>query len=155
MDLVVPSTELTEFITVAPEQIIYQRRARVVALAEELGNVSEACRVMGVSRKSFHQWRAAAQAHGLDALMPKTRRRPQEPNATPTHVIEELLTMAVLTHDRLSSIRRPSRRSGLRAVEVGGPETARRARLGATRPARGESRRHHRHDDGAGDRGRP
>jgi transposase InsO family protein len=93
---VVPSTEHKEPITVTPDQIIYQRRARVLALAEELGNISEACRLMGVSRTSFHQWRSMAQAYGLDALIPKARRRPQEPNATPTHVIEELLTLAVV-----------------------------------------------------------
>ena len=28
--------------------------------------------------------------------MPKARRRPQLPNATPTHVVEVLLTLAVL-----------------------------------------------------------
>jgi transposase InsO family protein len=93
---VVPSTEHKEPITVTPEQIIYQRRVRVLALADELGNVTEACRLVGVSRTSFYEWKALADAYGLDALMPKARRRPQEPNATPTHVIEELLTMAVL-----------------------------------------------------------
>jgi len=81
---------------VTPEQIIYQRRVRVLALAEQLGNVAEACRLVGVSRTSFYKWRAHAAAYGLEALMPKARWRPQEPNATPTHVIEELLTMAVL-----------------------------------------------------------
>ena len=79
-----------------PEQIIYQRRARVLSLAEQLGNVSAACRLVGVSRTSFYEWRRVAEAYGLEALMPKDRRRPQEPNATPTHVIEDLLTLAVL-----------------------------------------------------------
>ena len=35
-------------------------------------------------------------AYGLDALMPKDRRPPQMPEATPTHVVEALLTMAVV-----------------------------------------------------------
>jgi pentatricopeptide repeat protein len=34
-----------------PAEIIYQRRVRVLDLAAELGNVSEACRLVGVSRK--------------------------------------------------------------------------------------------------------
>jgi transposase InsO family protein len=96
MDPVVPIRDPLEPITVTPDQIIYQRRVRVLALAEELGNVAEACRLVGVSRTSFYKWRALAEAYGLEALIPKQRRRPQEPNATPTHVIEELLTMAVL-----------------------------------------------------------
>ena len=32
---------------------------------------------------------------GLDALMPKERRSPQMPSATPAHVLERLLTLAV------------------------------------------------------------
>jgi hypothetical protein len=38
---------------VTPDQIIYQRRMHVLALADELGNVAEACRLVGVSRTSF------------------------------------------------------------------------------------------------------
>ena len=37
-----------------------------------------------------------ADRYGLDALMPKERRRPQMPEATPTHVVEALLTLAVI-----------------------------------------------------------
>ena len=79
-----------------PDQIIYQRRLRTLAAAAELGNVSEACRRNGVSRTTYYAWAAVAEAYGLEALMPKARRRPQLPNATPTHVAAELLTLAVL-----------------------------------------------------------
>jgi transposase InsO family protein len=37
-----------------------------------------------------------ADAYGLDALWPKERRKPQMPEATPTHVVERLLTLAVI-----------------------------------------------------------
>lgn len=78
------------------DQIIYQRRLRVLAHAEATGNIAETCRVFGVSRTRFYEWRAVAQRYGIEALMPKARRRPQVPNATPTHVVEALLTLAVL-----------------------------------------------------------
>lgn len=78
------------------DQIIYQRRLRVLAHAAETGNVAETCRVFGVSRTRFYEWRSVAERYGVEALMPKTRRRPQLPNATPTHVLEVLLTLAVL-----------------------------------------------------------
>ena len=78
------------------DQIIYQRRLRVLAHAEETGNVAETCRTFGVSRTRFYEWRSAAEDYGVEALMPKQRRRPQLPNATPTHVLEVLLTLAVL-----------------------------------------------------------
>ena len=79
-----------------PDQIIYQWRVRTLAAARELGNVSEACRRNGVSRATFYAWQAHAAAYGLEALMPKARRKPQLPNATPTHVVADLLTLAVM-----------------------------------------------------------
>lgn len=80
-----------------PEDIIVARRVRVLELADEVGNISEACRLVGVSRTSFYKWRNVAELYGLDALRPKDRRRPQMPGATPTHVVEALMTAAVTT----------------------------------------------------------
>jgi transposase InsO family protein len=80
---------------VTRDEIIYQRRVRVLDYAAEIGNVAETCRVFGISRKTFYEWRNVAERYGLEALMPKSRRRPQLPNATPTHVIQELLAIAV------------------------------------------------------------
>lgn len=79
-----------------PEDIIVARRVRVLELADELGNITKACELVGVSRTSFYRWREIAEHYGLEALRPKDRRRPQLPNATPTHVVEALLTLAVL-----------------------------------------------------------
>ena len=53
------------------------------------------CRTFGVSRTRFYEWRKLAERYGLEALMPKERRVPQMPNATPTWVVNELLTLAV------------------------------------------------------------
>jgi hypothetical protein len=64
-------------------------------LSGETGNVSLTCRTFGISRKTFYEWRTLARAYGLEALMPKAQRRPQLPNATPTHVLHELLALAV------------------------------------------------------------
>ncbi|HEX2184341.1 MAG TPA: DDE-type integrase/transposase/recombinase [Chloroflexota bacterium] len=79
----------------SPTEIIYHRRVRVLEHADQTGNVAETCRVFGISRKSFYQWRNLARDYGLEALMPKARRVPQLPNATPTHVVAEVLTLAV------------------------------------------------------------
>jgi transposase InsO family protein len=81
---------------VTPTEIIYHRRVRALELAAELGNVTEACRLLGVSRTSFYEWRRLAEQYGLEALMPKERRRPAEPNETPTHIVADLLTVAVV-----------------------------------------------------------
>ena len=77
------------------DEIIYHRRVRVLEHAAATGNVAQTCRTFGVSRKTFYEWRNVAEQYGLEALMPKARRRPQLPNATPTHVLHELLALAV------------------------------------------------------------
>jgi transposase InsO family protein len=80
---------------VTPAEIIYQRRLAVLAHAQRSRNVAETCRVFGISRTRYDEWKKRADAYGLDALMPKGRRSPQMPLATPTHVVEALLTLAV------------------------------------------------------------
>ncbi|MGH9025162.1 MAG: helix-turn-helix domain-containing protein [Acidimicrobiia bacterium] len=78
-----------------PSEIIFHRRVRVLEHAAKT-SVAEASRVFGVSRKTIHDWMRLAAAYGLDALMPKARRAPAMPNATPTWVVEELLAEAVV-----------------------------------------------------------
>jgi transposase InsO family protein len=85
-----------EPITVTPAEIIYQRRVAVLAHAATTGNVAETCRVFGISRTRYYEWKRVADRYGLDALVPKARRKPQMPEATPTHVLEALFTLAVL-----------------------------------------------------------
>ena len=50
----------------------------------------------GISRTRYYQWKTLADRYGLEALVPKARRAPQMPEATPTHVIQALLTLAVV-----------------------------------------------------------
>ena len=77
-------------------EIIYHRRVRLLDLAEELDNISAACRQIGVSRTRYYEWKNTAELYGLEALWPKDRRRPAQPNETPTHVVADLLTVAVV-----------------------------------------------------------
>jgi hypothetical protein len=77
---------------VTPAEIIYHRRVRLLALPAELRNVSAACRQMGISRTRYYEWSRIVAVYGLDALVPKTHRPPQLPNATPTDIVENLLT---------------------------------------------------------------
>lgn len=77
-------------------EIIFARRVRVLELAEELGNAAEACRLIGVSRTAFYEWKCLAARYGIEALWPKDRRRPAQPNETPTHVVTDLLVLVVI-----------------------------------------------------------
>ena len=93
-----------------PAEIIYQRRIAVLEHAQRTGNVAETCRVFGISRTRYYEWKNVADRYGLDALMPKARRAPQMPEATPTHVVEALLDPGrARAHHRLSPVRRPPR----------------------------------------------
>ena len=46
--------------------------------------------VFGISRTRYYEWKNVGDRYGLEAFMPKSRRKPQMAEATPTHVIEAL-----------------------------------------------------------------
>jgi hypothetical protein len=59
---------------------IIKHKAGLLNLAEELGNVSRACKVMGVSRDTFYRYQDLVEQGGLDALIDKNRRTPNIKN---------------------------------------------------------------------------
>ena len=78
-----------------PGQIIYQRRLAVLELASRIGNVSEACRMAGITPTNYYRWQRLAARRGLSSLMPKDRRRPSMPNAADPHEVEAVLAEAI------------------------------------------------------------
>jgi hypothetical protein len=54
-------------------QSIIKHKMGLLHLAEELRNVSQACRVMGVSRDTFYRVKEAKESGGLEALLHKDR----------------------------------------------------------------------------------
>lgn len=77
------------------DDIVYDRRVRLINYAAEIGNVTEACRVFGVSRKTYYEWLKKAEAYGLSALLPRDRRRPHQPNAMEPEEVAVILAEAV------------------------------------------------------------
>lgn len=71
---------------------IIKHKAGLLNLAEELGNVSKACKVMGVSRDTFYRYQELVEEGGVDALINKSRRTPNPKNrvdeATEKAVVE-------------------------------------------------------------------
>ncbi len=59
---------------------IIKHKAGLLNLAEELGNVSKACQVMGYSRDTFYRYKSAVDEGGVEALLEKTRRKPNRAN---------------------------------------------------------------------------
>ena len=77
------------------ENIVYDRRRALLEHAARIGNVSEACRVFGVSRNSYYKRLASASEYGLSALLPKERRSPHQPNAMSPEEVSTILAEAV------------------------------------------------------------
>ncbi len=95
VDSLFPTKEAGRSTTVTPNEIIYQRRLRVLELAGELGNVAAACRACGISRTSYYRWAGRARRYGLSALVPKQRRPPTMPAAAPPWVVEAVIAEAI------------------------------------------------------------
>ena len=77
------------------EDIVYDRRVRLIEHAAKINNVAEACRVFGVSRKTYYEWVKKAEVYGLSALLPRERRKPHQPNAMSSEEIAVILSEAI------------------------------------------------------------
>jgi transposase InsO family protein len=76
-------------------QGIIKHKMGLLNLAEELQNVSQACRVMGVSRDTFYRVKEAKETGGLEALLHKDRRRPNFRNRVEPATEEAILAFAM------------------------------------------------------------
>jgi transposase InsO family protein len=65
---------------VVNDDVLYRFRLRLFSLAEELGNVRAACRLMGVHPSTYYRWRGPVLRSGLEMLRPRERRPPRMPN---------------------------------------------------------------------------
>jgi len=72
---------------------IIKHKAGLLNLAEELGNVSKACKVMGVSRDTFYRYQELVEDGGIDALINKSRRAPNTKNR-----VDEATEQAVVAY---------------------------------------------------------
>ena len=66
----------------------------LLELAEYLQNVSEACRVMGVSRQHFYDIKQAYEVGGAEALREKSRRKPNLKNRVAPEIEEAVVCVA-------------------------------------------------------------
>jgi hypothetical protein len=76
-------------------QSIIKHKMGLLNLAEELQNVSQACRVMGVSRDTFYRVKEAKETGGMEALLHKDRRRANLKNRMDESTERAILAFAV------------------------------------------------------------
>ncbi len=74
---------------------IIKHKTGLLNLAEELSNVSRACKVMGVSRDTFYRYRDLVEDGGVDALIEKNRRNPNLKNRVEESVEQAVMAYAV------------------------------------------------------------
>ncbi|TMN34828.1 IS481 family transposase [Pseudoalteromonas sp. S2755] len=74
---------------------IIKHKAGLLNLAEELGNVSKACKMMGVSRDTFYRYQELVDEGGIDALIDKSRRTPNLKNRVDEETEKAVCTYAI------------------------------------------------------------
>ena len=77
------------------DDVLFGYRQRLFTLAEELGNVSAACRQMGISRSTYYAWKPKLERYGLDGLRVRERRRPRMPNQIGPHLEHRILAYSL------------------------------------------------------------
>ncbi len=98
-------------------------RLRLFTLADELGSVSQACRMMGVHRSTYYRWKRQVDRWGLEALNVRERRRPRMPNEIGPHLEQRIVAFS-LAHPgfgprRISAELAREKWGGLRISEHG------------------------------------
>ena len=74
---------------------IIKHKIGLLNLAEELGDVSKACQVMGLSRDTFYRYKSAVEEGGVEALLEKDRKKPNLKNRTDPAIEAAVLEYAL------------------------------------------------------------
>lgn len=74
---------------------IIKHKAGLLNLAEELGNVSKACKIMGFSRDTFYRYQELAQDGGVEALIDRSKRKPNIKNRVDESIEKAVLDYAI------------------------------------------------------------
>jgi hypothetical protein len=76
------------------QEKLVRGKLSLLELAEYLNNVSQACKINGVSRQHFYDIRKTYEEHGLEGLAEKTRKKPCMKNRVSPEIEDAVLRMA-------------------------------------------------------------
>jgi transposase InsO family protein len=77
------------------EKKIIKNRIGLLNLAEELGNISKACKVMGFSRDTFYRYKEAHDSGGIDSLLDANRKKPNNKNRVEKFIEDAVVNFAI------------------------------------------------------------
>lgn len=74
---------------------IVKHKVCLLNLADELGNISKASKMMGVSRDTFYGYKEAVHDGGVDALLDRNRRVPNTKNRVDPLIEESVVAFVI------------------------------------------------------------
>ena len=74
---------------------IVKHKVGLLNLADELGNIAQACKMMGVSRDTFYRYKEAVDDGGVEALLDRNRRVPNRKNRVDPQIEAAVVAYAI------------------------------------------------------------
>lgn len=74
---------------------LIKHKTGLLNLAEELGNISQACKLMGMSRDTFYRYQQAVENGGVEALLNQNRRVPNIKNRVDEKIEQAVVKFAL------------------------------------------------------------
>ncbi len=73
------------------DQYVIRRKLNILELGETLGNISDACRKLGVSRRHYYDIKSAIEEECLEGLLEKSRKAPRLKNRVAPEIEQKVL----------------------------------------------------------------